>query len=237
MWDLFHPFNQIGASPKGSACTIEALEPRELLSASPSGAHSVTTRPAAALHTSFKVASKAPKASKATKPAKTASPAKAPAKAPTKSNGKIKTANGKLAAGATGTTSGGSSSDSGSTTPAPRAVIKDIHGATVCNCLGAWSGTFGVNPSPDSGTFSVNFTQQKGVSATGTFALGGMASGASVLTTVTVDSHGNFLALIEAPTTTVSLVGAISADGNVIVGRWCSQGTGVYQVGNFMLSR
>jgi hypothetical protein len=105
------------------------------------------------------------------------------------------------------------------------------------NCLGTWTGNATASNSKTVHHFTANFTRQIGVSLTGTFNLGSLVGG-NVLTTATIGQSPTFLVQVQGPTATASFVGALSANGKYITGRWSAlSNKGAWLVGTFTMTR
>lgn len=206
--------------PDATACVIESLEARELLSAAPSHPAAVhaaapKTQPAA----TAPAAGAAPKAKKTA--VKVATKKKAPVPAATPAPAKPAPAKPAPAAASP------AAAASATSTPAAPAAGQ---------YTGTWAGTFQINARPGDQPLSVNFTRQKGVAVTGTFDLGAMI-GESVLTTVTINQRRQFLGLVEGTKSTASFVGAVASNGKYIFGRWSVNGPQGWLTGTFTLNR
>ena len=118
---------------------------------------------------------------------------------------------------------------------APAAV--SVPASQYPNCLGSWTGNAAVNNSTTAYHFTAKFTRQVGVSLTGTFSLGSLVGG-NVLTTATIGLSPSFMVQVQGPTATASFVGALSANGKYITGRWSVlSNKGAWMVGTFTMSK
>jgi hypothetical protein len=105
------------------------------------------------------------------------------------------------------------------------------------NCVGKWTGTANATTTATTYHFTADFTRQVGVSLTGTFKLGSLVGG-NVLTTATIGLSPSFMVQVQGPTATASFVGALSANGKYIVGRWSVlSNKGAWLVGTFTMTR
>jgi hypothetical protein len=101
---------------------------------------------------------------------------------------------------------------------------------------GDWTGTFSNNIGA-AGTISSSFQKRQGVSCTGTFNLSALIGQSNLLTTTTPDADGNVLVTIPAKGGIVSLISAISYDGQYWTGRWCTHIGSQFVVGYFQMHR
>jgi hypothetical protein len=101
---------------------------------------------------------------------------------------------------------------------------------------GNWAGTFSNNISP-SGAISASFQKRQGVSNTGTFNLSALIGQSGCLTTTTPDAFGNVLISVPVKGGIVSFVAAISHDGQIFSGRWCTHIGSVFVTGVFTMRR
>jgi hypothetical protein len=118
----------------------------------------------------------------------------------------------------------------------PEPAVVSVPASIYPNCLGSWSGTAASN-SKTAYHFTAKFTRQVGVSLTGTFSLGSLVGG-NVLTTATIGLSPSFMVQVQGPTATASFVGALSANGKYITGRWSVlSNKGAWIVGTFTMTR
>jgi len=120
---------------------------------------------------------------------------------------------------------------------APAPAVVSVPASPNPNCLGSWTGSAAASNSKTSFHFTANFTRQIGVSLTGTFNLGSLVGG-NVLTTATIGLSPSFMVQVQGPTATASFVGALSANGKYITGRWSVlSNKGAWIVGTFTMTR
>jgi hypothetical protein len=101
---------------------------------------------------------------------------------------------------------------------------------------GNWSGTFSNNIGM-SGSMSASFQNGVGVSNTGTFNLTAMVGQSGLLTTTTPDAYGNVLITVPIKGGFVSFVSSITADSDVLSGRWCTRIGTTFMEGYFSMKR
>ncbi len=109
--------------------------------------------------------------------------------------------------------------------------------SNVPNFVGTWTGTIQLDGSTTSTPFSIAFAFQRGVAASGTFNLGPIMGNQSELSTLIYSSHNVVRALIQNSTLWVGFTGAISTDGKTIFGRFAYNTPHGWETGSFSVTR
>jgi hypothetical protein len=105
------------------------------------------------------------------------------------------------------------------------------------NVVGEWTGSMRLDGTTVDNAFSVNFTFQRGVAATGTWNLGPTMGNQVVVTTMVFSLHNNMRVLISTPGLNSGLTGALSTNGKVLAGRFSFNTSHGWQTGMFTLTR
>lgn len=102
---------------------------------------------------------------------------------------------------------------------------------------GNWSGT--VKSATTRAVTSVTFTitRQRGAGATGTFSMGPVTAGTSLVSTAIVGTDRSFKIILQGNKFYGSIVATVSANGKQIVGRWSCNNGGAWQVGTLTLNK
>jgi hypothetical protein len=105
------------------------------------------------------------------------------------------------------------------------------------NVIGGWTGTMRLDGTKVDNAFSVNFTFQRGVAATGTFNMGATMNNQVVVSTMVFSLHNNVRVLFATPSLMAGMTGALSSNGKMLTGRFSFNTSHGWQTGMFTLTR
>jgi len=103
--------------------------------------------------------------------------------------------------------------------------------------VGKWTGTMLVDGTTQANPFSINFAFQRGIAASGIFNLGPTVSNQSLTSTLVFGTSLNTRALILTSTLWMGFTGALTANGQILYGRFAVNTSNGWETGTYNLTR
>jgi len=122
-------------------------------------------------------------------------------------------------------------------TAAPTKASPIVKATKVVDITGNWSGTAKIAAPSGTAGASMLIASQRGAGATGTFSLGPITSGQTVVSTAVVGTDRSFKAVFQGKNFYGSISATISANGQQILGRWTCNTGGKWLTGTVLLEK